>query len=407
MQEDADKPAQTDLDEAALGDTDLLVEASGAEDMPEAAAEAAPSENSVDPSEEASVAQQAPVATAAKGGRGLAFLALLLALLGAGGVGYLYYELIYQDPAAALREQGQSLEQSLASVSAGVDARLQKIEATTRDTLQTATDEQARQLAAYENSTIDRLAEALDAAPPSQSEWKLAEAEYLLRIANHRVLMEQDSDGALRLLTVADEIMQDLDDFALHRVRARLADEMVALKQVRRDDLQGVYLRLEAIKNRLATLPFKSPEYFTEQAPVAEEANVWTVLYGELEKFIRVRTLRSDETIKPLLAPDEERYLELNLRLGFEQAQLAALKRQQAVFETSLSTARDTLTSYMDIDDPAVRGILDEIDAVLNTDLARPLPDVSGSLQELKRILSGAPDVEEAAPADSADGGAT
>lgn len=323
-----------------------------------------------------------------RGAGGLAWLALLLALAGAGGVGYLYYALIHSDHTAALRAENEALDQRLSQMSSRVDERLQNVESTTSDALQAAGEEQARRIAAYEDSTIERLAAALDAAPPSQSEWKLAEAQYLMRIANHRVLMEQDSAGALRLLSVADNILNDLDDFALHRVRARLADEMVALKQVRRDDLQGVYLRLEAIKNGIASLPFKSPEYFSEETQTASEANIWSVLYDELQKFVRVRTLRSDESVKPLLAPDEERYLELNLRLGLEQAQLAALKRQQAVFETSLTSARDTLMSYMDADDPAVRGILLELDEMLTTDLARPLPDVSGSLQELKNVLA-------------------
>ena len=82
----------------------------------------------------------------------------------------------------------------------------------------------------------------------------------MLRIANHRVLMEQDANGALTLLLAADQILAELDDFALHAVRARLADEVIALRSVPRDDLQGIYLRVEAMKSLLDDLHFAGPK---------------------------------------------------------------------------------------------------------------------------------------------------
>ena len=326
-----------------------------------------------------------------KPGRVLASFALLLALLGVGGVGYLYYTLIYQDPLAQLAEKDNQVGAQYQALSEQLREQVNNVRAETEKTLTAASEEQAARLANSESQVVKSLNDALKAAPPSQREWKLAEAEYLLRIANHRVLMEQDSKGALNLLTAADAVLKELDDYSLHQVRARLADEIVALKQVRRDDLQGIYLRLEALKGLMDQLPIRVPEFATQQRIVPPEQTVWQTLWEELKQFVRIRTLETDETIKPLLAPEEERFLELNLRLSLQQAQLAALKRHQAVYETSLTSARTWIAEYMAEDSSTTTAILSELDELTSLELARPLPDVSGSLNELLNLGRGAP----------------
>jgi len=322
-------------------------------------------------------------------GRVLASLAILLGLAAVAGVGYLYYLLVYLDPLQSLRTANeQSSEQQDGQVQT-LQAEIDEMRAGQSSALATLRRDQAEALSANEAAVLESLQEALSAAPPSQREWKLAEAEYLLRIANHRVLMQQDTQGALVLLQAADQIIEELDDFALHQVRSRLADEIMALRQVPRDDLQGVYLAIEAVKAGLDELTFATPDYLQEQTQPEEDATVWEQLTEQLSQFIRVRTLGTDETVSPLLAPQEEHYLELNLRLALEQAQLAALKRHQAVYEHSLQNAKTWLARYMDPQDPATIALLDELETLLQAELAHPLPDVSGSLNELLAIGRG------------------
>jgi uroporphyrin-III C-methyltransferase len=322
-------------------------------------------------------------------GRILAVLAFLVALLAVGGVGYLYYLLVYLQPLDDVRNENAQLAQEYAQIQSGIESRLQALSRETESLLETAAAQQAERLAENEDAVLKSLQEALSAAPPSQREWKLAEAEYLMRIANHRVLMEQDSEGALQLLQAADQIMAELDDFALHQVRARLADEIIALRQVRRDDLQGIYLRLEAVKSQLDNLPLPQPEYLQDVSDNKVDESVWATLLTELKDFVRVRSLDAQEALQPLLAPDEIRYLELNLRLALEQAQLATLKRQQGVYEQSLLNVRSWLVAHADVQDSRTKALLETVDELLLFELARPLPEISGSLTELLNVRRG------------------
>ncbi len=388
LQKDAVEPEQEASEAVASVDASVETETTDAEPRAEAGDEARvddPAAHSADQPAE-TVAPQ-PVKPR---GRLLGALALLLALTAAAGVGYLYYELVYLAPLNAVSERSAELDAKYADLESKLSQRMEEISATSSQAVSELAQSQAARLAENEAAVVKSLNDALLAAPPSQREWKLAEAEYLMRIANHRVLMEQDSDGALNLLMAADRILTELDDFALHQVRARLADEIIALEQVRRDDLQGIYLRLEALKGQLQDLPLATPEYLESEPDESQaELTVWQTMAEELKQFVRIRQMGEGEAIKPLLAPEEERYLELNLRLAVEQAQLAALRRQQVVFEQSLTSLRDWYAGYMDPNDERTQAVLDAVDELLQLELARPLPDVSGSLNELLSAIGG------------------
>ncbi len=363
-------------------------ESPSTDDAP-AEADTSPASESNSPSAAEEAAAAAAPAAKPKG-RGLAILALLLALAGAGGVGYLYYLLVYLQPLEQVRVENAAMTNRYSELEQSLQSQIAAVETATGDSLARYTQQQAEQLADTEAAVTRSLNDALQAAPPSQREWKLAEAEYLLRIANHRVLMEQDSVGAMALLQAADQIMAELDDFALHQVRARLADEIIALRQVPRDDLQGIYLRLESIKSQIDNLPLPQPNFLSDNAADQAEQSVWQTLYEEMKMFIRVRSLDDGEALQPLLAPDEVRYLELNLRLALEQAQLATLKRQQEVFEQSLLNVRRWLVAHSDATDARTQALLESIDELMVLELARPMPEISGSLNELLSIRRGA-----------------
>jgi uroporphyrin-3 C-methyltransferase len=316
-------------------------------------------------------------------GRVLATFAFLFSLAAIGGAGYLYYLLVYLQPLQDVQTQNSSLRLRYVELESKVEQQITALQQASTTALAEVSRETQERLAGNEDAVLKSLNNALVAAPPSQREWKLAEAEYLLRIANHRVLMAQDSVGALSLLQAVDQIILELDDFSLYQIRARLADEIIALRQVPRNDLQGIYLRVEALKSQLDDLPLPRPAYLQPEEALDPEQPVWQTLLDELKKFIRVRSLSSGEVLKPLLAPEEERYLELNLRLTLEQTQLAVLKRHQEVYLQSLQTARRWFVDHVDPTDKRTQLLLQSVDELMLIELRQPIPDISGSLNEL------------------------
>lgn len=314
---------------------------------------------------------------------GLSFLLALTALLGGS---YLYYLFIYLNPLAAIEQRINGLE----SAGSSVADRLRQIQKEQPAALESFQADQQRRLAEVESNLIDALNAVSSQAPPPPRVWKLAEAEYLLRIANHRLLMERDVTGALQLLRGADQILLEIDDFGFFEVRSQLADEILALGAVRDNDLQGIYLRLEAVKGEIVKLPLKVPEYLLasdEEPETGDEVGFVAGLRAQFASYLRFRRLEGGQ--KPLLAPEEAVYLELNLRLMLERAQLAALRRQQVVFEQSIAAARDWIVEFLAADEEIAQRIVTELQELLEVELNLTLPDISGSLTALVAARRG------------------
>ena len=319
-------------------------------------------------------------------GRLLAATAFLLAAAAVVAVGYLYFILIHLDPNAKLeRDLAQANAERTALQRSLSDAQGQWNQALTDATAQIL-----ERLQTTESGLLERLNQVAKAAPPSERDWKLAELEYLLLVANHRLLMERDAATALGLLRSADAILQGLEDMALHGVRSALASEILSLEQTRGTDLQGLYLRLEALKRQLADLALAQPQFAAPKEAETvrgQDDGFGAALADEFRNLLRFR--RVDAEVRPLLAPDEARYLELNLRLMLEQAQLAALKRDQTVFATSLDSARQWVGDHFDAADTGVQAVSNALTELSQTDLNAALPDISASLEELRRVRRG------------------
>jgi uroporphyrin-3 C-methyltransferase len=121
------------------------------------------------------------------------------------------------------------------------------------------------------------------------------------------------------------------------------------------------------------------------------------MLLDRLGSFVEIR--RYDEGgLRPLLGPDEAGYLEMNLRLMLERAQLAVLRRDAVLYEHSVAAALGWLDDYLDSESPAVIEVHAELQSLLALKLNRELPDISGSLTNLRSLARYGIEDDEAAP---------
>ncbi len=80
----------------------------------------------------------------------------------------------------------------------------------------------------------------------SEQGWGLSEVEYLLRIANQRLLLQRDVKTAKLALISADARLRELADPHYFGVREQIAAELEALEAVPTVDTDGIYASLQA-----------------------------------------------------------------------------------------------------------------------------------------------------------------
>lgn len=240
-------------------------------------------------------------------------------------------------------------------------------------------------------------------------DWALAEAEYLERLASQSLLMGREVRGALALLAAADGILRDLDDPSLHAARAALANDIAGLRAVAQFDVEGLYLRLAALVEQVPALSLMErsrAEALGGEAGPAAAVSWWSRITAVLGRYVVVR--QRNESIKPLLPLAEEGYLRMNLRLGLEQAKLALLAAEPAVYRGALAQVQQFAGAYLAPGAATNQAFLSEVAALAAIDVAPALPDISGSLRALReRGGAKAPLAPEPgpAPADATAGG--
>ena len=323
-----------------------------------------------------------------RAGRTLAVFALVLLLGTAGYAGYVGWQAwqpAQEDALAALEARFAAWEQRRIEETQQRQRELEALAAHVETELAALRQSQAQY------GELVAAAERDDAEPQG---WRLAEAQYLMRVANHRLLMERDADAAENLLTLAAAVLAEIGPLAYHDVRALLAEEIASLRAYEAVDAQAVYLRLHALKGQLDLLPLRLPEYSAprpgtaaEETAEAPPASLAGTLVERLSGVIRFRR-HDGEAVRPLLAPRQAEYLQLHLRLALDRAQLAALRHDQEVYRASLDAARDWLRRFVDPTRPTTEQLARELDALLGIDLDAQLPDISRSSSRLRTLAN-------------------
>lgn len=228
----------------------------------------------------------------------------------------------------------------------------------------------------------------------AQSDWKLAEAEYLVRLASLRLIASQDVTSARELLTAVDGILRAQPDSGVFAVREQLAQFQGELRALPEIDRAGVFLRLAAMSEqveRLVALPV--PVFDPEEVSVEEEyedrlarrTRAERVLM-RLERYVRVDFQRG-KVITPLLDEAELQRVQRTLQLTMEQAQWAALRGEQEVYETSLEQADSILRRYFEMENPQVQAMQGQIESLAEENVSLEPPDLSPLEQGLAAYI--------------------
>ncbi|MEC7546964.1 MAG: hypothetical protein CSH37_02180 [Thalassolituus sp.] len=292
--------------------------------------------------------------------------------------------------------QNQTATAETAVLTDRLNTALQKIEASNArenqlmeraEALNTASQNLAAQVA--HNS--DRLGKLPGA---ERQDWLLAEAEYLLRLANQRLTLERDWEGAISMLTAADNVLIETRNPRFDKVRAQIARELVALRAVPAVDRVGAIFRLQALQETVVALPWMPEKLIPEVAeeeeprPLEEQTwywNIWYDIKSNVTRMVRIR--ERDEPIAAPLTPDQQYYLQQNMHLMLEQAQVALLREQTELYQHSLKRVSEWLDAYLVIEDERTRAARAAVSELQAWEVAPESPDVTASLIILQELV--------------------
>ncbi len=310
---------------------------------------------------------------------------LILTLAGAAGYYGWQQQQVKRDDTAAINAAIIGLEQQLASKAANarLDASLSPLKGDIVN-LGGKIDALGLQQKALRNSS-EKLYELFGR---DKNDWQLAEVEYLMRVAQHKLILQDDFEGAAITLQAASDKIGLTADPGLLPVRVMISEEIAELKTRKRADLVGMTLILAQLGRQVRVLKpgFAVRVDAIEPAPV--ESGVPQTWLERVTAFAdSLVTVRNEATrpseIEASIA-DVGAGLEDNLKL----ARWAVLERDASQYQFLLEQSLRLFREFYDLDNAANHDFMTQLQDLQKMVLKPEKPNINGSLRELQRILS-------------------
>lgn len=308
----------------------------------------------------------------------LLFLLILLAFAGTAGLGWLGYQQIEGlQKQLADRPTHQQLRAPLNNLNAIDDLKERQLY------LQQTSSSHRLELADIQQA----LAKSSD---PKPRDWQLAEVEYLLRLANQRLQLEDDVESALTIMRTADQRLRQANVAGTLGIRSYLLEDIEKLKALPKLDRISMALSLQSLADKALTLKVQGlsevPALDLEAIIQFDNDLKWYEhLWQEVRGLVIVR--KRELPIEALPFAEDELVLRHQLSALLLQASWAALRSEQPLYDASLTAAAKRLTGF-DASQPEIADFMQEFSALAQQPVKQKLPDTETSLNSLQDFIA-------------------
>lgn len=314
-------------------------------------------------------------AAAPRRSRGWAWLLLILALAGAGAWGWMQWQARSERERAKAEDAGQrldSLEGRIDSIRRDQRAQLQRLQQADA-TNRVLRDELLGigQRAALLEDSVSKLA---DPDRHGAQALRLDETELLLSLAQQRLLIAGDLDGARRAYALAAHVLDGVDDPAYLSLRQTLQQERAGLDALGAEPRVRAMAQLDAFAQTLAALPIAPASTTPGDAPW------WRRAFASL---IDVRP--SDRSVA--VQPADRIAAMAGLQLELSLARAAAERRDGDGFRAALQRA-DGWMARLWPDSPTLQRQREQLRTIAAQPLSLTLPTLGSTLEQLRQLRS-------------------
>lgn len=227
----------------------------------------------------------------------------------------------------------------------------------------------------------------------TRGDWLIADAEYLLSVANQRLHLMSDVKTTRMALEAADQRLRESGDSAAFKVREQIAKEISGLSTVTLTDVVGLYSSVQTLKDKVdklaVLLPYagkpltESKKIHDHQQAQESEHGIMGSALQLLQGYVTVK--HSDLPVTKVLTEEEAGFIKQQLNVKLEMIKIALVQQSDALYKSSIFDAKKWLNNNFTKNSDS-KSFLAELDKFNNVQLRSQLPDISQSLKMLKDI---------------------
>jgi uroporphyrin-3 C-methyltransferase len=228
----------------------------------------------------------------------------------------------------------------------------------------------------------------------SDSDWQLSEVVYLLRIAQHKLALENDFEGAALTLQAASDKIAVTADPGLLPVRVLISEEVANLKTRARPDLVGMTLLLSQLSQQILAI---KPGYQagikainTQMVPTelglsdSVDATIKQKITAFITSLVTIKRSTAEPINTAVLTVNIQEIMESNLKL----TRWTVLERNDFQYRQLMAENIRLFKQYYDLDDAANNDFYAQLLQLQKSVIKPSKPAINGSLQLLNNIIS-------------------
>lgn len=352
-----------------------------------------------------------------KSGNGAWFgLIIILIILGLAGAGFLLLQQLrdkQQDLGGELSKDSQQMLELTRQIS-GYQEQLVAIQkqltglSSEVGSKATNYEHKLNQMSDLHNERLDnassRLKESIQHIQrqlgKTRGDWLVADAEYLLSVANRRLHLMGDVSTTIEALKAADNRLRESGDTAGFKVRSQIAKEIAQVKKVKVADVVGIYSKLEMLEEDVAKLNVFLPysgkakdqqiaREATEKKPAQDDNatddinDVLNNALVEIEGIITIRRL--DHPVTSIISPEHKAFISEQLSSKLVIVKLALVQHDDALYQAGIADTEQWLSKNF-TKNAEYKNFLDELEQLKAIQIRSNFPDISKSLKVLRNI---------------------
>jgi uncharacterized protein HemX len=220
----------------------------------------------------------------------------------------------------------------------------------------------------------------------TRSDWLVADAEYLLTIANERLHLAGDLNTTREALEAADQRLRESGDAGVFKVREEIVRELGLIKNLVVPDIVGMYSSIQGIQKQVDKLTLQLPfagKVHKQESEITTQNETETSALDKLKGLVTVR--HTEHSIEKILTAEEAIFIHEELKVKLEMVKIALVERNEQLFSSSLEDAKSWISQHF-IVNSASTGMIEELDKLAAIKLNSHYPDISQSLKMLADI---------------------
>lgn len=230
--------------------------------------------------------------------------------------------------------------------------------------------------------------------------WLNAEAAYLMRLAQRKLTLEADISSTVMLLNSIDSLLSQQDSLLANTARQNIQQDIERLESLRLPNRVALAEQLSALSDQLRVVSFASSrqDAYVESlqdrwqqgagSGEGQEATWWQATLDLLRTVFVWREV--DRSEPAFLQPDQEQLLKQQMLLQIEQARLAVVQADQAMFQLALEQLASIINEYMNDESGQTRSLLSEIQRLHDVRITAELPSLDGSADLIRQLGASA-----------------